>query len=342
MRVAAAICLALAAGVVDGQGWGASRPKKIRLTDVGALTLKKGRQTTGRRSASVPQVRCLSGCGYHEPRTIQCRNVGTDGIDVQWECKAADLSSEWRFADTTVSCEGFDYPDDPYVLAGSCGLEYSLERVEGTHPQHQQQYGGGYGSTDHTHSYSPDYRHRRGPSDGSWFFYLLVGVFCIWLYMMVTGRGNQPTAAAGDPRGNPPPYTAGGGGWGGGGWGGGGWGRRDYYGGGGTANNNNNNFWYGMAAGGFLNSLFGPRAGYRNPGYGGGGGYGNNWFGGGYRQPNPGYGYGRGGYGNWFGGGGGGVGYRPNPNPRWGVDTGARQPRDPTRTATAFANTTRR
>jgi hypothetical protein len=26
-----------------------------------------------------------------------------------------------------VLCEGYDYPDDPYILAGSCGLEYTLE-----------------------------------------------------------------------------------------------------------------------------------------------------------------------------------------------------------------------
>lgn len=35
---------------------------------------------------------------------------------------------------------GFDYPDDPYVLAGSCGLEYVLELVSGQ--------SGGYGGYD--------------------------------------------------------------------------------------------------------------------------------------------------------------------------------------------------
>jgi hypothetical protein len=30
-----------------------------------------------------------------------------------------------------VVCEGYDYPDDPYILQGSCGLEYRVERRSG-------------------------------------------------------------------------------------------------------------------------------------------------------------------------------------------------------------------
>jgi len=29
-----------------------------------------------------------------------------------------------------VLCEGYDYPEDPYILAGSCGLEYTLELTQ--------------------------------------------------------------------------------------------------------------------------------------------------------------------------------------------------------------------
>jgi hypothetical protein len=46
----------------------------------------------------------------------------------QWECKA-DLNNDIRFGETTVVCEGYDYPDDPFVLVGSCGVEYTLERA---------------------------------------------------------------------------------------------------------------------------------------------------------------------------------------------------------------------
>ncbi|XP_010226467.1 PREDICTED: RE1-silencing transcription factor [Tinamus guttatus] len=48
---------------------------------------------------------------------------------LQWECKA-DLESSYRFGEIEVSCEGYDYPGDPYILEGSCGLLFSLELTE--------------------------------------------------------------------------------------------------------------------------------------------------------------------------------------------------------------------
>lgn len=107
--------------------------RKIRLTDVRAITLSKNKYTNGRRSSPIPQISCTHGdaCGYreYEPEVVQCVNVGSDGIDVNWECKA-DLDSSVRFGRTDVSCEGYDYPEDPYILEGSCGLEYTLEFTE--------------------------------------------------------------------------------------------------------------------------------------------------------------------------------------------------------------------
>lgn len=43
------------------------------------------------------------------------------GVYVQWECKA-ELDSKYQFGRLQVSCEGYEYPDDPYVLRGSCGV----------------------------------------------------------------------------------------------------------------------------------------------------------------------------------------------------------------------------
>jgi hypothetical protein len=59
-------------------------------------------------------------------QTVQCYNRGFDGLDVQWECQA-QLPIEYQFGRISVSCEGYDSPKDPYVLAGSCGLEYELD-----------------------------------------------------------------------------------------------------------------------------------------------------------------------------------------------------------------------
>lgn len=47
----------------------------------------------------------------------------------QWQCKA-DLENAYRFGQMEVSCEGYDYPDDPYILRGSCSLLFSLELTE--------------------------------------------------------------------------------------------------------------------------------------------------------------------------------------------------------------------
>ena len=61
----------------------------------------------------------------------------------QWECKA-DMDSRYRFGDIAVNCEGYNYPDDPYILKGSCGvgvnfliiLLYKLTDVSQSTPLH--------------------------------------------------------------------------------------------------------------------------------------------------------------------------------------------------------------
>lgn len=109
-----------------------STPRRVLLSDIQTLTLSThGQMTTGRRSTPIPQATCVGGTahGRYTPATIQCTNKGWDGVDAQWECRA-DLDNAFRFGSTTVVCEGYDYPDDPYILAGSCGVEYTLELTQ--------------------------------------------------------------------------------------------------------------------------------------------------------------------------------------------------------------------
>ena len=47
---------------------------------------------------------------------------------LQWECKA-DMDSQYRFGEIAVNCEGYDYPDDPYVLKGSCGV-WTVSKID--------------------------------------------------------------------------------------------------------------------------------------------------------------------------------------------------------------------
>ncbi|KAF9430348.1 Store-operated calcium entry-associated regulatory factor [Podila epigama] len=192
--------------------------QKVLLRDVQTITLHQGRMTTGRRTSPVPQLNCIGGnaCGLYEPDVVQCTNTGSNGDDVQWKCQA-DLPENVRFGQLDVYCEGYKNPDDPFVLKGSCGLEYKLHYT-GNH-RHQ-----GYSWDDSDIKNWVNKVKRR-----SWMETLY---FCTWmsivgyiLYSFVQ-RLFQPTTPRDDP---PPPYRAsshgsGGGGGGGGGGHGGGWG----------------------------------------------------------------------------------------------------------------------
>lgn len=96
----------------------------ISLRSVETLTFEAGKYTTGRRSTPMPQLMCTSNC-QHTPSSVQCYNRGFDGRDVQWKCEA-DLPKGLELGKVSVSCEGYEYPNDPEVLVGSCGLEYEL------------------------------------------------------------------------------------------------------------------------------------------------------------------------------------------------------------------------
>ncbi|KAH7971222.1 hypothetical protein HPB49_020464 [Dermacentor silvarum] len=92
------------------------------LKDVQVLTLRQGQYTTGRRSHPVPQLNCRGGSAgcQDQPAVVQCYNRGSDGRDAQWECKA-EMKKTQKFGLIQVTCEGYDYPKDEYVLVGSCG-----------------------------------------------------------------------------------------------------------------------------------------------------------------------------------------------------------------------------
>lgn len=61
--------------------------------------------------ASATQLRGVASCSLSYP----CLSVP------QWECKA-QTDKKYQLGRIQVSCEGYDYPDDPYILRGSCGV----------------------------------------------------------------------------------------------------------------------------------------------------------------------------------------------------------------------------
>ena len=100
----------------------------IPIKDVEVLTLQAGKMTTGRRASPVLQQEC-NGPIYlckNRPESIQCWNTGWDGLDANWECKG-ELENGVKFGKMNVQCEGYEYREDPNILAGSCGLEYTLD-----------------------------------------------------------------------------------------------------------------------------------------------------------------------------------------------------------------------
>ncbi|CAN8004337.1 unnamed protein product, partial [Ixodes hexagonus] len=259
-----------------------SAHRKVKLSDVKTLTLSHGSFTTGRRSSPIPQLTCIGGSAgcTNLPPSVQCYNRGSDGIDIQWECKA-DLPKSLKFGHIEVACEGYDYPDDPYILQGSCGLEYKLERT-----------GHGYGEDSTSYrqklmfpAQTPCSYYGQKGKPSSFQNLLILGVFVFVIYAIykscvanMTERAadgyadippDDPTSGPNGRRGffggggSPPPpgfrpsYSADGSCGGGAGLGGG---RGSGLGG----------FWTGAATGGLLGYMFGNRGntGYGSSGFG--------------------------------------------------------------------------
>ncbi|KAL4759951.1 DUF1183 domain protein [Aspergillus foveolatus] len=104
----------------------------ILLSRVHSLTLRGGgRLTRARRVSPIPQLKCVGPskriCNMYEIDSMRCTNdgYGYDEEDVQWTCTAS-LPGEFKLGSTDVVCEGYRSADDPYVLKGSCGVEYRL------------------------------------------------------------------------------------------------------------------------------------------------------------------------------------------------------------------------
>ena len=118
--------------------------EKTLLKEIKAITLHRGQLTSGRRTSPVSQMKCDgggAGCRVRQPATTQCYNRGTYGNDIQWEC-LAELDYKYKFGKIEVVCEGYEYPDDPYILSGSCGLEYTIDYTGKAHKKNTESIGG--------------------------------------------------------------------------------------------------------------------------------------------------------------------------------------------------------
>lgn len=186
----------------------AARPSNaILLSSVQTLTLRgNGALTSHRRVPAVPQLRCLSSrdiCGLYDIDVMRCTNQGSSygDEDVEWSCSAS-LPRELKLGSTDVVCEGYASSDDPYVLKGSCAVEYRLVLTDAGEERYPD-LAKGHGL----------FRTDRGGTD--WSAYVFMVIFVVIAAWIVYSACTAPNRPAGQPRrrgGN-------GGGGGGGGWG---------------------------------------------------------------------------------------------------------------------------
>jgi len=204
LKLVCVIVLTLLSISVDG-----SYPDQVLLRDVQVLTLRQGHMTAGRRSSPVPQLKCVggtAGCTAFVPQIVQCYNRGSDGTDIQWECKT-DMDNAYRFGRTDVTCEGYNYPEDPYILRGSCGVEYTIDLTKEAYDHHRQQ--------QHSYERQTSKRDGQGDPDSLWssiVILIIIGFIFYGIYKAFlapsTHQGQNPP---GDPPRHgfdpPPPYA---------------------------------------------------------------------------------------------------------------------------------------
>jgi len=204
----------------------------VLLSNVKTLTLRKDLKTSHRRVAAVPQARyplshakrapltplqqlkCIGGNakGLYDIDVMRCKNQGSDYEDenIQWTCTAS-LPADFKLGSTDVICEGYESSKDPYILKGSCGVEYRLQLTA----LGEEKYGRGGGKL------FDGFKGKGSVWPGIMFWGLFIAVVGWMIYAAFIrdrvggirrGRGNNPWGWGGGPGGGPggddppPPY----------------------------------------------------------------------------------------------------------------------------------------
>lgn len=209
--------LATSLALIDGASALRSKAgEKIQLSKVQSLTLRAGLQTSHRRVSAIPQLQCIGGSakGLYEVDVMRCKNSGSSfgSEDIEWTCTAS-LPEEFKLGSTDVICEGYDSPDDPYVLKGSCGVEYRLVLTgKGKEKYGKGRGGGGWG--DHEGG-DERYPETSGSKFAAALFWLVFIAVAGWIIFNIVKGWMNPDNTPGVAGGNRPGWGGGGGGWGG-------------------------------------------------------------------------------------------------------------------------------
>jgi hypothetical protein len=208
------VCLTSAARVTNPS----KVPKNaVLLSKVSTLTLRSGRSTSSRRVTPIPQLQCTGPanvCNLYEVDVMRCNNEGADYDDnnIQWTCTAS-LPEEFKLGSTDVVCEGYESSEDPYVLKGSCGVEYRLLLTEKGEAK--------YGTTNEEDLWGSFRSKSKWEKLGTFFFWLIFGGVIGAMILSAFGclgrgggtgaGGNRPGWGGGGGGGfnddPPPPYS---------------------------------------------------------------------------------------------------------------------------------------
>jgi len=98
--------------------------EKVLERYVDTLTFEDGKFTTFRRTQPYPQIACSG--NYCDEVQLQKHIVCDQLQPGQWRCEGSPYEKH-KFHRTDVICEGYDSKDDPYILVGSCMVDYTLQ-----------------------------------------------------------------------------------------------------------------------------------------------------------------------------------------------------------------------
>jgi hypothetical protein len=142
---------------------------------------------------------------------MRCKNAGSDYDEnnIQWTCTAS-LPEEFKLGSTDVICEGYDYPEDPYILKGSCGVEYRLVLTNKGHAKYGKGRSGGWSPDDEDGRY--DGPKPFGAKVAQALFWLAFIGVAAWIIYSAWIARQQGAADSGAIAGNRPGWGGGGGG----------------------------------------------------------------------------------------------------------------------------------
>lgn len=101
------------------------------------ITMTTGKPTTSKKGEVHNQVECYSDprqiCAEYGPKAIRCNNSNpANHPDPKWNCEPIDWSIRHQIVESQINCEGWDKPDDSYVVQDSCYIKIRMiyDRVQ--------------------------------------------------------------------------------------------------------------------------------------------------------------------------------------------------------------------